>query len=119
MKFYAPHSRSFDFEKEWYAPLRELGLETGHEFVFPHEKSSVAENSKEAMKVFDGIIAEVLFPSTGMGIELGWADMLGKPIILVYRVGAEVSPSVLGLTDRVVRYTDIDELKMGLSQQLL
>lgn len=114
MKFYAPHSRGFDFEKEWYAPLRELGSETGHEFVFPHEKSSVAENSKEAMKVFDGVIAEVSFPSTGMGIELGWADMLEKPIILVYRADAAVSPSVLGLSDRVVVYSSGEEMIRGL-----
>ncbi len=118
MKFYAAHARTFDFESEWYSPLREIGTELGIEFVFPHENSDCPKNSKNDIKMYDGVIAEVSHPSTGLGIELGWADALGVPIILVHRANATVSSAVLSLTEHIVDYSSLEEFTTRLSQKI-
>ena len=70
MKIYVGHSSSFDYRAELYHPLAELNL-TGCEFVFPHVASESPTNSKEHMQAIDLMIAEVSYPSIGLGIEIG------------------------------------------------
>ena len=74
MKIYISHSTGFDYQKELYEPIKNSELYNSHEIIFPHDKSSEVSNSKEVIKGCDMVIAEVSYPSTGMGIELGWAD---------------------------------------------
>jgi len=45
----------------------------------------------------DALIAEVSTPSHGVGIEVGAALALGKPVLLLYRAGTIVSRLLLGL----------------------
>ncbi len=54
----------------------------------------------------DLIIAEVSFPATGQGIELGWASMLDIPIICIYKEGAKVSGSLHAVSKKLLMYTD-------------
>ncbi len=111
MAYYAAHSREFDFQNEWYAPLRRVGEELGVTFVFPHEITDAATNTKERMTAYNAIVAEVSYPSTGLGIELGWAETLGLPIYLVCRESAFISRSVLSLTGHtLITYTDQNDL---------
>ena len=86
MKIYVGHSRNFDFKKELYEPLRKLPCE----FIFPHEKSDKQFNSKDVLKSCNLMIAEVSFPSIGLGIEIGWADSYGVPIIFVHKNGVKI-----------------------------
>lgn len=75
IKIYVAHSRSFDFKKELYEPIRKNFLNNEHTFILPHEHSEEPFNSKDYLKdEADLVIAEVSEPSTGLGIELGWAD---------------------------------------------
>ncbi len=111
MTYYAAHSREFDFQNEWYAPLRRVGEELGVTFVFPHETTDAATNTKERMTAYNAIVAEVSYPSTGLGIELGWAETLGLPIYLVCRESAFISRSVLSLTGHtLITHSDQNDL---------
>lgn len=82
MNSYISHSRNFDFVKELYIPIRESRLNTEHFFLLPHEDSDTVFPTKDYFESqeCDMVIAEVSYPSTGQGIELGWAEMLHIPI---------------------------------------
>ncbi|MCX6730945.1 MAG: hypothetical protein NTZ55_03790 [Candidatus Roizmanbacteria bacterium] len=79
MNIYFPHSKQLEYE-DYYASIRKSTFFTSHTCVLPYEKNNTPENSKPMIKKADLIIAEVSFPGTGLGIELGWADALDKKI---------------------------------------
>lgn len=111
MNIYVAHSREFDFQNELYLPIRQSNLNHIHKFVLPHEKSSVPFDSKSYFQnKCDLVIAEVSFPSIGLGIELGWANIYSVPIMSIFRSGAKVSNSVKGISVKLLEYTDTDNL---------
>ncbi len=71
MNIYVAHSREFDFKKDLYEPIRNSELNDLAEVILPHEQSEEPFNIKEGLKTVDYMIAEVSFPSIGLGIELG------------------------------------------------
>lgn len=119
MKIYIAHSRSFDFKKELYEPIRQSSLNNEHTFVLPHETSDDPFNSKDYLKnEVDLMIAEVSKPATGLGIELGWADSCKVPIICIYRKGSKVSGSLKVVSKNFVEYSNSKELISGIEQML-
>jgi nucleoside 2-deoxyribosyltransferase len=105
MKIYFGHSKSFDFKKDLYQPIRSSNLNSQHEIIFPHETDEFI-NSKDIIKDCDLIIAEGTYPATGLGIELGWAEMLGKPVLCVYKKGSKLSGSLKVVTNDFIEYSD-------------
>jgi hypothetical protein len=92
LKIYVGHPSSIQFRKELYRPLKESSLSNEHELVFPHEDSERPFDSKTFLKEeADLFIAKVSEPSTGLGIELGWADLFEVPVICIHREDTEVS----------------------------
>ena len=91
MKIYISHSTNFDFKKDLYQPLKDSNLSKN--FIFPHEKSLKQNPLKKlfSTKKCDLIIAEISLPSTGQGIELGWANMYKIPIICFHKKGSKYS----------------------------
>jgi len=110
MKIYFCHSRAFDYKNDLYKPLRESALNNQHEIVFPHEDESSTINTKDVIKNCDVIFAEVSFPATGLGIELGWADIYSTPIVCVHKVGAKISGSLKFIAKDFIEYTDMEDL---------
>lgn len=109
------HSREFDFNKELYQPLRNSILNKEHEIVLPHEESDKPFNSKEFLRdSCDLMIAEVSYPSTGLGIELGWANLYNVTILCVYKKGPKPSESLKVLTSNFLEYSDSKELISGI-----
>jgi hypothetical protein len=110
MKIYVAHSRDFDFINELYLPLRNSELNSRHEFILPHEHSATPYSSKELFKdkKVDLLLAEVSYPSTGLGIELGWANVYGIRIGCIYKDGAKVSGSVKSISDSIFLYKPSD-----------
>lgn len=106
MKIYVSHLRNFDYINQLYRPLKESKLPV--EFIFPHEDSPSTFNSKELFEAHgcDYVLAEVSYPSTGQGIELGWADIFGIPIICVYKTGSSPAQSLSVITDKIIEYGD-------------
>jgi len=118
MKIYVGHCKDYDYVNGLYIPLRTSSLNDRHEIVLPHEKSGAPFNSKELMKTFDLMIAEVSIPATGLGIELGWADAYGIPILAAYKTGAKLSGSVKKTAQYFLQYSDPNELIAGIERIL-
>jgi len=118
MKIYIGHSSNFDYKSELYNPIKESVLYSKHQFILPHDNSSEATNSKELIKTIDLVVAEVSYPSTGLGIELGWANYLNCPIICVYKKDSTISSSLKVLTNRFIEYSSAEELIKKLEKEL-
>jgi nucleoside 2-deoxyribosyltransferase len=112
---YVAHYTKYDFEKELYEPLKKI---TNYEFIFPHDKSIVPESSKNKIKKCDAILAEVSYPSTGTGIEIGWADSFKKPIIFISKKGIVVSKSLNILSNNFFEYKDLNKEYIKLKKYL-
>lgn len=111
MKIYVGHPSSIDFVEELYEPLKQSSIAEKHELVFPHEESDAPFDSREFLREdCDLFVAEVSEPSTGLGIELGWADRSGVPIICFFRQGTEPSSSLEALDTEVKEYSSLEEL---------
>lgn len=118
MKIYVAHSSNFDFKTELYAPLRNSDLNKKHEITLPHEDSSEQFDSKNYFKDCDLVIAEVTYPSTGMGIELGWADYNNVKVICIYKYDAKVSGALKAITNDFIEYYDSVDLVNKLQEVL-
>ncbi|MCJ7832914.1 MAG: SCP2 sterol-binding domain-containing protein, partial [Deltaproteobacteria bacterium] len=117
---YFIHSTGFDFNKEYYAPLRDSDLSEIHTLIFPHANSDEPFSSKEFFESgrCDLVVAEVSYPSTGMGIELGWAIAYGIPIILVARHDVNLSKSIKSLGVPLLWYKNSADLVEKLGEEL-
>ncbi len=109
MKIYFGHSKNFDYKNELYKPIRESILNEKHEIIFPHETDEFF-NSKDRIKNSDLMIAEVSYPATGLGIELGRAEMFGTLVLCVYRKGTKISGSLKVVTKDFIEYSDAGDL---------
>lgn len=119
MKIYVGHSSSIDFREELYEPLKSSDLFEEHELVFPHEDSGELFDSKNFLKdEADLMVAEVSEASTGLGIELGWADRFEVPIICICRESADPSGALKAVTDDLNFYADSQELIKILRERL-
>jgi transcriptional regulator of heat shock response len=119
MKIYVAHSKAFDYKKELYEPIRQSSLNEEHSIVLPHENSDEQFNSKECLR--DGcdlVIAEVSNSSTGIGIELGWANMFNVPIVGIHRTGSKPARSLKVITPKFVEYSNSEELISGIKQMI-
>jgi hypothetical protein len=120
MLIYFVRSTSFDFKKEYYAPIQKSNLSQLHTLVFPHLKSGKPFPTRELFESgkCDLVVAEISYPSTGGGIEIGWANVFGIPIILVAREDADFSSSLESLGISVLRYRDSANLVKRLENEL-
>ena len=73
-------------------------------FVFPSEKSEEIQKTKEDISSADLVLVEVSIASTGSGIELGWANAAGVPIVAFHQGGAEPSPAIKFATQDIHVY---------------
>ena len=100
--------------------LREFGLES---VVFVQKYYFSSSQSKEMMdkalkeiRSCDFLIAEVSEKAIGVGIEIGYAYGLGKPVIYVRKKGVEYSKTVGGLASGEVIYDNLKQLKANLAK---
>lgn len=110
MKIYVAHSTGYNYQEELYKPIRNSILSSKHEIILPHENSIENFNSKEYFNTCNLVIAEVSLPSTGMGIELGWANIQGIRIACIYKSEAKPSSSLKAISKDFIEYSSSDEL---------
>lgn len=115
MKIYVTHSSSFDYQNELYKPLRESDLNNQHQIFLPHEEQAEPVSSKILIQEVDIMLAEVSFPSTGQGIELGWADAFGTKVIFLHKKDHKYSSSIKIISDDIFEYDDSADLISVLS----
>ncbi|MBN1619068.1 hypothetical protein JW887_07070 [Candidatus Dojkabacteria bacterium] len=111
MKIYLAHSSIIDYKKELYAPIKKSALIKNHEFVFfcdnPNYKS---QNSRKMIQSCDLLIAEMSECSTGMGIEIGWANMMNKPIIIIGKNKKLKEGYMRTIANTIIIYSDTNDL---------
>ncbi|NTU46095.1 hypothetical protein HGA88_00540 [Candidatus Roizmanbacteria bacterium] len=110
MTIYVAHAAAFDYENELYEPIRSSELSNKYTFVLPYEQRETPINSKEVLENAQLVIAEISYPSTGMGIELGWANLYKKPIICIHKRGTKLSRSLKIISDKFVEYEDSSDM---------
>ena len=115
MKVYISHSSSFDYQKELYQPLKR-SIAQKHQVVFPHDDFVV--NTREIILGSDVVIAEVSYPSTGEGIELGWAHAGNVPIVCIFKIGLEYSSSISFVSGTFIGYSSPEDMVMKLQSWL-
>lgn len=112
MIIYISHSSNFDFKNKLYIPLRKAILMQEYHFVLPHEEDEVQFPTKDFFESgqVDLVIAEVSYPSTGQGIELGWADALHIPVVCMYKLGNNISKALYTVSNKFVEYLDTEDM---------
>lgn len=110
---YVSHSTKIDYRNDLYAPLKKIG---GAEFIFPHEEQREPKSSKEMIRECSLFIAEVSVPSVSVGIEAGWADASGVPVIFLIKKG-ENTPLSLGLvSENIIEYDNLETVLPRIKQ---
>lgn len=118
MQIYVAHSSNFDFKTKLYAPLRGSALNTEHEILLPQE-GEIGEITREMINGCDVLVAEVSAPSLGVGIEIGWADAAGVPVIAMSEKGAQVSFSIDNAVTERFEYENVDDMLAQLVAALI
>lgn len=115
MKIFVSHSTKFNFEEELYKPLRNSEFNQKHELILPHENGAQNE-TKDVIRDCDLVVAEVSFPSTGQGIELGWASAEYVSTVCFYKQGSQISESLKYISDDINEYTTMDTVIAKITQ---
>ena len=108
MRIYISHSSEHDYINEIYNPIKNSNLNEINNFVLPHE--SKITSTKDIIASSDLVIAEVSIPSTGQGIELGWANYCKTPIVCIYEKGAKISSALKFITNNFIEYEDVNDM---------
>lgn len=109
--------------------IESIAKEAGWTAYLPHRDTAAPGDSSPASEVLmknlaavftsDCLVAETA-PSLGVGIELMWARMAGKRVILLNREGRSVSRMVAGLLPEadVITYRSLDDAKEKVCEKL-
>ena len=104
MTIYVGHSNDFDYINKLYKPLKTSKLLKAHQFFFPHDEVGKEVKTKDIIRDYDLVIAEVSLPSTGLGIELGWAENAETKILCIHEKGAKYSSALKFITNSFIEY---------------
>ncbi len=96
---------------------------TAHIFVraytfAPDDARAMMAAALRDLHAADLLIAEVTHKAIGVGVEVGMAAALGKPVIYVRHADAEPSTTVGGLAAAHITYRDAADLEAQLSTTL-
>ncbi|HSX30475.1 MAG TPA: nucleoside 2-deoxyribosyltransferase [Candidatus Saccharimonadales bacterium] len=119
MKIYLSHSGNYDYESELYTLLRASALARTHQIFFPHDKENIDVNTRSLIEHSDLVLAEVSYPSTGQGIELGRASASGTPILCFYKTGSKISSSLRFVATDFLEYTNAEDMLSKLETHLV
>lgn len=116
MKIYFSHPKNID-----YKPIYEL-LDSlkEYEFILPYRDNEKPLDSSSLIKGknCDMIFAEVTLPSTGQGVELGWANQLNLPIICFHKKDNISSRSLKFIAKEIFEYDNLEDLSIKIKKVL-
>ncbi len=118
MKIYISHSSKYDYTSKIYNPIKNSNLIQSNIFFLPHEAENKIRNTKEIISNYDLVIAEVSLPTTGQGIELGWADYAKTPILCIYEKGTQISSALKFITNQFIEYESTEDMVKKLSDYI-
>lgn len=91
---YISHSSNMDYEKELYEPLLKSNISKKFKLILPHSIEYKDIDTKNILINSNYLVAEVSYPGTGIGLELGRAECHNIPIICFIKKGKKCSSSV-------------------------
>lgn len=115
---YVSHSTAFDFKNNLYNPLKQSKLNSQYKIVFPHENNLIPIDSQSIIKNSHFVLAEVSYPSTGQGIELGWANLFNITVICLFQEDRAYSTSLIFVSSKFIPYKNSDDLIIKLENYL-
>jgi nucleoside 2-deoxyribosyltransferase len=107
---YLAHAKEYpDFKQNLYLPLVDLLTKDLH-LILPHQNSDSPFNSRQLIfyQKVDLVLAELSYPATGLGIEMGWANSQNIPIIGLTKNNYKVSSSAQMLCQKILFYDELD-----------
>ena len=84
----------------------------------PDDQRAMMAATQADLRAADLLVAEVTHKAIGVGIEIGYAAALGKPVIYVRQANAEPSTTVGGIAAASLTYTTPDDLRAHLADAL-
>jgi len=82
------------------------------------QEQEMMHQARSAIAASDLLIAECSHKAVGVGVEVGYAAALDKPIIYVRHIDAEHSTTVSGTATHRILYEDIPDLEHQLTDIL-
>jgi hypothetical protein len=117
LNIYVSHSSKMNFEDELYKVLQNSNIGIYHNLILPHSKEYIDVDTKNIIMTSDLLIAEVTYPGTGIGLELGRAECSGVPIVCIVKDGIECSSSIKRNFD-IIEYKDGDDMIKKLEEYI-
>lgn len=118
MNIYVGHAKHLNYREELYPSLKKVGEKTGVTFVLPHDLSDEPFPSKDVLPTCDLMVADVSLPALGLGIEIGWANMMEIPILFIHQSDSEFSRSIQEVSTAILSYKDGDDLQKLLTKEI-
>ena len=116
------------YDKERIENIRSILQKSGTVFVGPADIDNYEYGKMKASEFMKAIFEEIkkadecVFyyssKSTGMGIETGYAKALGKKIIVLLPEKTSISEALEGISDKIVTFKKVEELKEKLKKEL-
>ncbi|AJD93485.1 hypothetical protein JMA_41680 (plasmid) [Jeotgalibacillus malaysiensis] len=119
MNIYVGHSKQMNYKEELYPVLKKIGDEMGVRFILPHDESLELYPSKEVLPTCDYMLADISLPALGLGIEIGWANMMDIPVFFIHKSDSELSHSVKAVSQNIRQYDSIDDLESVVREWVL
>lgn len=115
---YISHSHSMNYEDEIYKPLLDSKISSIYNLIFPHSVLYDNVDTKEILIKSDYLIAEVSYPGTGIGLEIGRAECNNIPVICIIKKGFKCSSSIKRNFE-VIEYSCIEDMIEKLEKMFL
>ncbi len=110
MKILVAHASNFDYQTELYQPLKQSAVMQQHTVIYPHDEENTEIETNSHIPDTNLMIAEVSYPSTGAGIEIGLVQAAGIPTLFVYKAGTKPTGSLRFIKGKRIEYTDSADL---------
>lgn len=110
MKIVVTHSSDLDFEKVLYAPMMAADFWHEHEILLPQRTGLREQITREMIRDADLVLCEVSMPSTGQGIEMGWATLYETPIVCFHHIDAKPSGALKFVCETFFTYENEVEM---------
>ncbi|MES2225911.1 MAG: hypothetical protein V4480_03840 [Patescibacteria group bacterium] len=118
MKILVAHSSHYDYRTELYEPLKQSAILREHTVIFPHDAENAEIETNSHIPDTDLMIAEVSYPSTGAGIEIGLVQAANIPTLFLYKTGTTPSSSLRFVKGTLIEYTDAADLVAKVEEHL-
>ena len=117
-KIYLAHSSKFDFKNELYKPIKDSNLGEKYDFIYLLDNPDFLPNTKNLIKSYSLVIAEISYPSTGAGIEIGWTDAFNIPIIFIHNELYNPPQYLKTMSPHILKYNNSNEIPLLLEPVL-